>query len=154
MGITFPKSWHEPNLKPKNLVELHRFCQEEWLKIETEACQKLLDGYLKHLIEVKMAKRQKPNIRSTACIFLTKQIWSHFQKTNNKFIIKPNSINMFCDEVVWVVEITGSEHVFFISVYKLLTTNEYLFNKKVLKKTMMDLITTNLCTLFIIAQNL
>lgn len=42
--------------KPTNLVELHQFCQEEWSKIQPEACQKLVDGYQKRLIEVKMAK--------------------------------------------------------------------------------------------------
>uniref|UniRef100_A0A8C6KMD7 Tc1-like transposase DDE domain-containing protein n=1 Tax=Nothobranchius furzeri TaxID=105023 RepID=A0A8C6KMD7_NOTFU len=42
--------------KPSNLTELHQFCQEEWSKIQPEACQKLVDGYQKRLIEVKMAK--------------------------------------------------------------------------------------------------
>uniref|UniRef100_A0A674NUK3 Tc1-like transposase DDE domain-containing protein n=1 Tax=Takifugu rubripes TaxID=31033 RepID=A0A674NUK3_TAKRU len=42
--------------KPTNLTELHQFCQEEWLKIQPETCQKLVDGYQKRLIEVEMAK--------------------------------------------------------------------------------------------------
>ncbi len=38
--------------KSTNLTELQQFCQEEWSKIQPEAC-----GWLpKHLIEVKMAK--------------------------------------------------------------------------------------------------
>ena len=38
-----------------NLAEPQRFCQDQWLKIQPEACQKLMDGYQKHLIEMKMA---------------------------------------------------------------------------------------------------
>ena len=44
--------------KPTIFVELHQFCQEEWLKIQQEDYQKLADGNQKHLTEVKMAKRQ------------------------------------------------------------------------------------------------
>ena len=42
--------------KTANLVELHQFCQEEWLNIQPEDNQKLVDAYQKHLIEVKMVK--------------------------------------------------------------------------------------------------
>ena len=43
----------------------------------------------------------QPNIRFAVCIFLTLQIWSHFQRTCNKFkkiIIEPNSMNVLCQK--------------------------------------------------------
>ena len=39
--------------KLTHLVERHRFWQGEWLNIQPEACQKLVDGYQKRLIKVK-----------------------------------------------------------------------------------------------------
>lgn len=42
--------------KLTHLGELHRFCQERWLKIKPEDYQQLVDGYQKHLMEVIMAK--------------------------------------------------------------------------------------------------
>lgn len=38
--------------KLTHLGELHRFCQERWLKIKPEDYQQLVDGYQKHLILV------------------------------------------------------------------------------------------------------
>ena len=42
--------------KPTNVSELHQFCQEEWLTIQPDDYQKLVDGYQKHLTEVEMVK--------------------------------------------------------------------------------------------------
>ena len=102
----FPKSWLEP---PKNQKHMDcaeetslcqeankfswtsQFCQEEWLKKSTRGLSKL-----------KMKKGTfKPNIRITVCIFLSRQSFSHFQKTYNKFIIESN-LKGFCDKVVCV----------------------------------------------------
>ena len=41
----------------QQIVEFHRFCQEEQLEMNLEDDQKLVDGYQKHLTKVKMAKR-------------------------------------------------------------------------------------------------
>ena len=39
-----------------NLTQLHMLCQEEWAKIHPTYCGKLVEGYLKHLTEVKQFK--------------------------------------------------------------------------------------------------
>jgi hypothetical protein len=42
--------------RPTNLTPLHQFCQEEWANIHPTYCGKLVEGYLKHLIQVKQFK--------------------------------------------------------------------------------------------------
>ena len=39
-----------------NLTQLHQLCQEEWVKIHPTNCGKLVDGYPKHLTQVKQFK--------------------------------------------------------------------------------------------------
>ena len=51
--------------------------------------------------QLKMAKKHFTKYYNYR-IFLTQQVWSHFQKTYNKFIIKPNFMKVFCDKVVFV----------------------------------------------------
>ena len=43
--------------QPTNLVEMHQLYQREWLNIQSEDYQKLVNGYQKQLIVVKLAKR-------------------------------------------------------------------------------------------------
>jgi hypothetical protein len=42
--------------RPTNLTKLHQLCQEEWAKIHTTYCGKLVEGYPKHLTQVKQFK--------------------------------------------------------------------------------------------------
>ena len=42
--------------RPTNLTQLHHLCQEEWAKIDPTYCGKLVEGYLKHLTQVKQFK--------------------------------------------------------------------------------------------------
>jgi hypothetical protein len=39
-----------------NLTQLHQLCQEEWAKIHPTYCEKLVEGYLKCLTQVKQFK--------------------------------------------------------------------------------------------------
>ena len=39
-----------------NLTQLHKLCQEEWAKIHPNYCGKLVEGYPKHLTQVKQFK--------------------------------------------------------------------------------------------------
>ena len=38
--------------KPKNLIQLGEYCQEEWAKITAEECYKLVENYNKWLTQV------------------------------------------------------------------------------------------------------
>lgn len=38
-------------------IKLCWFCQDEWWKMQPEDYQKLVDGFQKHYIDVKMARR-------------------------------------------------------------------------------------------------
>jgi transposase len=42
--------------RPTYLTQLHQLCQEEWVRIHQIYCGKLMDGYLKHLTQVKQFK--------------------------------------------------------------------------------------------------
>ena len=42
--------------RPTNLTQLHQLCQEEWAKIHPIYGGKLVEGYLKHLTQVKPFK--------------------------------------------------------------------------------------------------
>jgi hypothetical protein len=42
--------------RPTNLTQLHQLCQEEGAKIHPTYCGKLVEGYLKHLTQVKQFK--------------------------------------------------------------------------------------------------
>ena len=42
--------------RPTNLTQLHQLCQEEWAKIHTTYCGKLMEGYLKRLAKLKQFK--------------------------------------------------------------------------------------------------
>ena len=42
--------------KPENLTQLHQLCQEEWAKIHPIYCEKLVEGYLRRLTQVKQFK--------------------------------------------------------------------------------------------------
>ena len=42
--------------RPTNLTHLQQLCQEEWAKIHPTYCGKLVDGYPKHLTQVKQFK--------------------------------------------------------------------------------------------------
>ena len=42
--------------RPTNLTQLHQLCQEEWDKIHLTYCGKLVEGYPKHLNQVKQFK--------------------------------------------------------------------------------------------------
>uniref|UniRef100_A0AAZ3QLJ4 Tc1-like transposase DDE domain-containing protein n=1 Tax=Oncorhynchus tshawytscha TaxID=74940 RepID=A0AAZ3QLJ4_ONCTS len=42
--------------RPTNLIQLHQLCQEEWAKIHPIYCGKLVEGYPKHLTQVKQFK--------------------------------------------------------------------------------------------------
>uniref|UniRef100_A0AAZ3NSQ0 Tc1-like transposase DDE domain-containing protein n=1 Tax=Oncorhynchus tshawytscha TaxID=74940 RepID=A0AAZ3NSQ0_ONCTS len=42
--------------RPTNLTQLHQLCQEECAKIHPTYCGKLLEGYPKHLAQVKQFK--------------------------------------------------------------------------------------------------
>ena len=44
--------------RPKNLTQLHQLCQEEWAKIHPTYCGKRVEGYQKHLTQVKQFKGQ------------------------------------------------------------------------------------------------
>ena len=39
--------------RPTNLTQLHQLCQEEWANIHPTSCGKLVEGYPKHLTQVK-----------------------------------------------------------------------------------------------------
>jgi transposase len=39
--------------RPTHLTQLHQLCQEKWAKIHPTYCGKLVEGYLKRLIQVK-----------------------------------------------------------------------------------------------------
>jgi hypothetical protein len=41
---------------PTNLTRLHQLCQEDWAKMHPTYCGKLVEGYLKHLTQVKQFK--------------------------------------------------------------------------------------------------
>ena len=43
-------------MRPTNLTQLHQVCQEEWAKIHPTYCGKLVEGYSKHLTQVKQFK--------------------------------------------------------------------------------------------------
>ena len=92
--------------KPTNLVVLHRFYQDGWLKIQPEACQKLVDGYQKHLIEVKMAKGHLTEYQYY-CTYIEP---ADFQRTHHNFIIEPNFMNVFCGKVVCVTLIPSQKN--------------------------------------------
>ena len=38
--------------RPRNLIQLHPLCQEEWAKIHSTYCGKLVEGYPKRLTQV------------------------------------------------------------------------------------------------------
>jgi transposase len=42
--------------RPINLTQLHQFCEEEWAIIHPTYRRKLVEGYLKNLIQVKQFK--------------------------------------------------------------------------------------------------
>ncbi len=42
--------------RPTKLTQLHHFCLEEWAKIPATYCEKLVEGYPKHLTQVKQFK--------------------------------------------------------------------------------------------------
>ena len=42
--------------RPTNLTLLHQLCQEEWAKIHSTYCGKLVEGYPKHFFHVKQFK--------------------------------------------------------------------------------------------------
>ena len=42
--------------RPTNLTQLHQLCQEEWAKIHPNYCGKHVEGYPKHLTQVKQFK--------------------------------------------------------------------------------------------------
>jgi hypothetical protein len=42
--------------RPTNLIQLHQLCQEEWAKIHSTYCGKLVEGYPKCLTKVKQFK--------------------------------------------------------------------------------------------------
>ena len=42
--------------RPTNLTQLHQLCQEEWAEIHPTYCVNLVDGYPKHLTQVKQFK--------------------------------------------------------------------------------------------------
>lgn len=57
----------------------HQFCQDDWLKIQSEMDEK-------HLNYIDMANWQ--NI-TPVCIFLQQQIWWYFEKTRNNVVRVP-----------------------------------------------------------------
>jgi hypothetical protein len=42
--------------RPTNLIHLHQLCQEEWAKIHSTYCGKLVEGYPKSLTQIKQFK--------------------------------------------------------------------------------------------------
>uniref|UniRef100_A0AAZ3PYE0 Tc1-like transposase DDE domain-containing protein n=1 Tax=Oncorhynchus tshawytscha TaxID=74940 RepID=A0AAZ3PYE0_ONCTS len=42
--------------RPTNLNQLHQLSQEEWAKMQPTYCGKLVEGYSKHLTQVKQFK--------------------------------------------------------------------------------------------------
>ena len=44
-----------------NLTQLHQLCQEEWAKIQQNDCEKLVEGYLKRLTQVKQFQGNATN---------------------------------------------------------------------------------------------
>uniref|UniRef100_A0AAZ3PC15 Tc1-like transposase DDE domain-containing protein n=1 Tax=Oncorhynchus tshawytscha TaxID=74940 RepID=A0AAZ3PC15_ONCTS len=42
--------------RPTNLTQLHQLCQEEWAKTHPTYCGKIVEGYPKHLTQVKQFK--------------------------------------------------------------------------------------------------
>lgn len=48
---TVLKGWVRAR-KPAGLNELYQFCREGLSNIQPESCQKIVDGYHKHLLEV------------------------------------------------------------------------------------------------------
>ena len=47
---------HERARRCTNLTQLHQLCQEEWAKIHTTYCEKLVEVYQKRLTQVKLFK--------------------------------------------------------------------------------------------------
>ena len=41
---------------PTNLTQFHQLCQEEWPKIHPTYCRKLVEGFPKHLTQIKLFK--------------------------------------------------------------------------------------------------
>ena len=48
---------HARARRSTNLTQLHQLCQEEWAKIHPTYCGKLVEGYPKHLTQVKQFNR-------------------------------------------------------------------------------------------------
>ncbi len=44
--------------KPSSVAELKQFCKEEWAKIPTQLCERLITSYRKHLITLSRRARQ------------------------------------------------------------------------------------------------
>ena len=47
---------HVRSRRPTNLTQLHQLCQEDWAKIHSTYCGKLVKGYPKRLTQVKQFK--------------------------------------------------------------------------------------------------
>ena len=57
--------------RPTNLTQLHQLCQEECAKIHPTYCGKLVEGYPKHLIQVKQFKGNATKYYLCECKLLT-----------------------------------------------------------------------------------
>ncbi|CDQ78420.1 unnamed protein product [Oncorhynchus mykiss] len=57
--------------RPTNLTQLHQLCQEEWAKIHPTYCGKLVEGYSKHLTQVKQFNSNATKYQLSVCKLLT-----------------------------------------------------------------------------------
>ena len=57
--------------KPTNLTQLHRLYQEEWAEIRPTYCGKVVEGYPKHLTQVKQFKGNATKYQLSVCKLLT-----------------------------------------------------------------------------------
>jgi hypothetical protein len=75
--------------KEANLTQLHQLCQEEWAKIHPTYCGTLVEGYLKHLTQVKQFKGNATKYELSVCKLLTH--WEYDKKRNCEKL----SLNVF-----------------------------------------------------------
>ena len=67
-----------PDLNPIEHLwaEPDQLCQEEWANIHTTYCGKLIEGYLKHLTQVKQFKGNATKYSLSVCKLLTNMLYN------------------------------------------------------------------------------
>uniref|UniRef100_A0AAZ3QHL3 Tc1-like transposase DDE domain-containing protein n=1 Tax=Oncorhynchus tshawytscha TaxID=74940 RepID=A0AAZ3QHL3_ONCTS len=67
--------------RPTNLTQLHQLCQKEWAKIHPTYCGKLVEGYPKHLTQVKQFKGNATKYSLSVCNILTD--WECYERNKS-----------------------------------------------------------------------